>query len=175
MGARINSGQARRTMSLRCRSRTVPWGTRANDPLRNASYSTLLTPAQPTLLNHTYPCTRMPRRPRLHYRLLTLCPAPTDPVPRGLLTLCGPELACVYAYMYFSIPQPCALYAYLSHPIGVSLEPRARTAQGHIRPATQRRGICSSSTERDKHRHRHRHRRRRRRRRRRRHRHRRRH
>ena len=25
--------------------------------------------------------------PRLHYRLLTLCPAPTDPVPRGLLTL----------------------------------------------------------------------------------------
>ena len=26
-------------------------------------------------------------RPRLHYRLLTLCPAPTDPVPRGLLTL----------------------------------------------------------------------------------------
>jgi len=29
---------------------------------------------------------------------------------------------CV-AYMYFSIPQPCTLYAYLSHPIGVSLEP----------------------------------------------------
>ena len=34
------------------------------------------------------------RRPRLHYRLLTLCPAPTDPVPRGLLlarvaTACG--------------------------------------------------------------------------------------
>ena len=24
-------------------------------------------------------------RPRLHYRLLTLCPAPTDPVPRGQL------------------------------------------------------------------------------------------
>ena len=29
----------------------------------------------------------------------------------------------MYAYMYFSIPQPCNLYAYLSHPIGVSLEP----------------------------------------------------
>ena len=26
-------------------------------------------------------------RPRLHYCLLTLCPAPTDPAPRGLLTL----------------------------------------------------------------------------------------
>ena len=30
------------------------------------------------------------RHPRLHYRLLTLCPAPTDPVPRGQLWPTGP-------------------------------------------------------------------------------------
>ena len=49
-------------------------------------------PPSPTL-SPTHPV-----RPRLHYRLLTLCPAPTDPVPRGLLTLWA---------------QPCTLYAYL--------------------------------------------------------------
>ena len=37
--------------------------------------------------------------PYLHYRLLTLCPAPTDPVPRGLLTLWA-RAGRVYAYKY---------------------------------------------------------------------------
>ena len=41
--------------------------------------------------------------PRLHYRLLTLCPAPTDPVPRGLLTLRARAGMCV-----------CILYVYTS-------------------------------------------------------------
>jgi hypothetical protein len=27
----------------------------------------------------------------------------------------------VYAYMNFSIPQPCTLYEYLSHPMGVQI------------------------------------------------------
>ena len=38
--------------------------------------------------------------PRLHYRLLTLCPAPTDPVPRSLLTLWARAGMCVRACVY---------------------------------------------------------------------------
>jgi len=38
-------------------------------------------------------------RPRLHPRLLTLCPAPTDPVPRGLLTLWARAGMCVCIYV----------------------------------------------------------------------------
>ena len=34
--------------------------------------------------------------PRLHYRLLTLCPAPTDPVPRGQLWPIGSVYVCMY-------------------------------------------------------------------------------
>ena len=42
--------------------------------------------------------------PRLHYRLLTLCPAPTDPVPRGLLTLWARAGMCVCIYVFFHSP-----------------------------------------------------------------------
>ena len=38
---------------------------------------------------------------RLHYRLLTLCPAPTDPVPRGLLTLWARAGMRVCIYVFF--------------------------------------------------------------------------
>ena len=55
--------------------------------------------------------------PRLHYRLLTLCPAPTDPVPLGQLWPTGPIYSLYTAYiqpiyiLYTAYIQPiCSLY-----------------------------------------------------------------
>ena len=52
---------------------------------------------------------RLRPRPRLHYRLLTLCPAPTDPVPRGLLTLWARAGMCVCIYVFF-LPDALSVY-----------------------------------------------------------------
>jgi hypothetical protein len=44
-------------------------------------------------------------RPRLHYRLLTLCPAPTDPVPALAVWPCGRACICVGVNMCESFAQ----------------------------------------------------------------------
>ena len=65
-------------------------------------------------------------RPRLHYRLLALCPAPTDPVPRGLLTLWARAGMCVCIYEFFHSPT--------LHPIRVSLTPYGRADNDTLIP-----------------------------------------
>ena len=78
------------------------------------------------------------RRPRLHYRLLTLCPAPTDPVPRDLLTLWARAGMCVCIYAFFHSPT--------LHPIRASLTPYRRTLEPSFPFLAPYRRISSTPT-----------------------------